>query len=95
MLTWLIVTTTPTRACALLTSVHKFSPAANVWLHGEITAVKSVLGDNSVKTTYTVSHEDEDEEDLSHKEVAQKIHVCEVEVVGDNSHHEDNAQPDA
>ena len=41
------------------------------------------------------SYEDEDEEDLSHKEVAQKIHVCEVEVVGDNSHHEDNAQPDA
>ena len=78
---------------ALLTSVRKYHPAAHMWLHGEITAVKSVLGDNSVTTTYTVSYEDEDEEDLSHEEVAQKIRAYEDEE-DHGTHHEDNAQPD-
>ena len=81
---------------SLLTSVRKFSPAANTWLHGEITAVKTVLSDDGnigVQTTYTVSYEDVDEEDLSHEEVAQKIRAYDFGMVGDISHEVD-AQPD-
>ena len=81
----------------LLTYVRKYSPAANMWLHGEITAIKTVLSDDGnigIQTTYTVEYEDDDEEDLSHEEVAQKIRAYEAEGVEDNSNHDVNAQPD-
>ena len=74
---------------ALLTSVCKFSPTADIWVTGEIYAIKTELSDDGnigIQTTYTVKYADEDDEDLSHEEVAERIgirprvHLCHEEV---------------
>ena len=58
------------------TSVPKFSSRCNLWLLGEITAIKTASSDDGsigIQTTYTVEYGDGKEEELEHEEIKERI----------------------